>query len=117
MTKAFGERRRAALLRALAETANQTIAAARAKVSRSWVTLHRAEDPGFRAAIEAAVAEAKVALGSGRGERRLAWARDIEGRNRRSIINIKQFCRRPLYSPERTESRQRACRGAPCSRV
>ena len=52
MTKAFGERRRAAFLQALAETGNRTIAAARAKVSQSWVTLHRAEDPGFRAAMD-----------------------------------------------------------------
>lgn len=51
--------RREAFFRALAETGNQTLAAERAKVSRSWVTLHRAADPDFRARIEAARAEAK----------------------------------------------------------
>lgn len=50
--------RRAAFLRALGETGNHTIAATHAKVSRSWVTLHKATDPGFRAACDAAVAKA-----------------------------------------------------------
>ena len=54
--------RREAFLRALAETGNQTIAAERAKVSRSWVSLHRARDPAFRARVEAATAEAKARL-------------------------------------------------------
>ena len=31
----------------LAATGNQTLAAERAKVSRSWVTLHRSADPAF----------------------------------------------------------------------
>lgn len=50
--------RRAAFLTALGETGNHTIAAAHAKVSRSWVTLHKTNDPEFRAACEAAVAGA-----------------------------------------------------------
>lgn len=54
--------RRRAFFAALAETGNQTIAAERAKVSRSWVTLHRTSDPAFRAELEAAVAAAKAAL-------------------------------------------------------
>jgi hypothetical protein len=62
MSRKFSEARRAAFLRALAETGNQTLAAERAKVSRSWVQLQRSTDPAFRAAVEAAVAEAKVAL-------------------------------------------------------
>ena len=41
--------RRAAFLKALSATGNQTIAAERAKVSRSWVQLHRSTDPGFDA--------------------------------------------------------------------
>lgn len=65
MSKAFGAARRAAFLRALAETGNFTLAAARAKVSRSWVTLHRAEDPAFRAAGDAAVAAARERLIAG----------------------------------------------------
>jgi hypothetical protein len=62
MAKKFSAARRAAFLRALSETGNQTIAAERAKVSRSWVTLHRASDPEFRGRMEAAVAEAKRRL-------------------------------------------------------
>lgn len=74
MSRKFPEARRAAFFKALAETGNQTIAAERAKVSRSWVHLHRSTDPGFRARIEAAVAAAKArfeALGAnGKGTRR-----------------------------------------------
>ena len=48
---------------AVAETGNRTLAAERAKVSQSWVTLHRATDPAFRAELDAAVASAKASLG------------------------------------------------------
>ena len=51
--------RRAAFFKALRETGNQTLAAERAKVSRSWVCLHRKTDPGFDAEVRAAIAEAK----------------------------------------------------------
>lgn len=54
--------RRAAFLKALRETGNQTIAAERAKVSRSWVHLHRSTDAAFDAAVRAAIAEAKASL-------------------------------------------------------
>ena len=57
--------RREAFFRALAETGNRTIAAERAKVSQSWVTLHRAQDPEFRARMAAAVAGAKDRLRAG----------------------------------------------------
>jgi hypothetical protein len=60
MSRKTSAARREAFFRALAATGNQTIAAERAKVSRSWVTLHRAGDPAFRARMEAAVAEAKA---------------------------------------------------------
>jgi len=59
--------RRAAFLNAVAETGNQTLAAERAKVSRSWVQLHRSTDPAFDAEVRAAIAEAKESL---------AWAPD-----------------------------------------
>lgn len=49
-----------AFFRALSETGNQTIAAERAKVSRSWVVLHRRTDPAFRAELDAAIATAKA---------------------------------------------------------
>lgn len=52
--------RRAAFFKALAETGNQTISAERAKVSRSWVQLHRSTDPAFDDACKAAIAEAKA---------------------------------------------------------
>lgn len=54
--------RRAAFMAVVAETGNQTLACERAKVSRSWVTLHRSTDPAFRAELEAAVAVARVRL-------------------------------------------------------
>ena len=50
--------RRAAFFKALGETGNYTIAAEHARVSRSWVTLHKTNDPEFRAACAAAVAGA-----------------------------------------------------------
>lgn len=56
--------RRAAFLQAVRETGNQTLAAERAKVSRSWVQLHRSTDPQFRAEVAAAVAVAKAHLDS-----------------------------------------------------
>jgi hypothetical protein len=69
MTAKFGLARRRAFLAALAATGNQTLAAERAKVSRSWVTLHRASDPKFRRAMDEAAAEARAAL-SGHGSRK-----------------------------------------------
>jgi hypothetical protein len=54
--------RRAAFFRALFATGNQTLACERAKVSRSWVQLHRSTDPGFDEAVRDAIAEAKANL-------------------------------------------------------
>jgi hypothetical protein len=62
MTAKFGAARRNAFLAALRATGNQTIAAERAKVSRSWVSLHRASDPEFRRLSDEAIAAAKAAL-------------------------------------------------------
>lgn len=56
-----------AFFRALAETGNRTIAAERAKVSQSWVTLHRSTDPDFRARMEAAVRGARERLRAAAG--------------------------------------------------
>ena len=55
--------RRAAFLKFLAATGNQTLSAERAKVSRSWVCLQRSTDPGFDAACREALRVAKAALG------------------------------------------------------
>lgn len=67
MSAKMSAARRAAFLAALRETGNRTLAAERARVSQSWVTLHRANDPGFRREIEEAVAEAKARLRSAEG--------------------------------------------------
>lgn len=64
MSKKTSEKRKAAFFTALAETGNQTISAERARVSRSWVTLHRSNDPAFKAQMEAAIAAARVRLSS-----------------------------------------------------
>lgn len=62
MSRKTSPARKAAFLKALAETGNQTIAAERAKVSRSWVQLHRSTDPEFKADVAGAVAAAKERL-------------------------------------------------------
>lgn len=69
MSAKMSAARRAAFVKALAETGNITVAAERAKVSRSWVQLHRSTDHAFDSACRAAVAEARERL-SGHGERR-----------------------------------------------
>ena len=51
-----------AFFAALTATGNQTLAAERAKVSRAWVSLHRASDPVFRARMEEAIAAARIRL-------------------------------------------------------
>lgn len=63
MTAKHGAARRRAFLCALAATGNQTLAAERAKVSRSWVQFHRSADAAFRRAMDDAVAEARARLG------------------------------------------------------
>ncbi len=62
MSAKISPARRAAFLKAVRETGNQTIAAERAKVSRAWVQLHRSTDPQFKADVAAAVAEARACL-------------------------------------------------------
>ncbi len=71
--------RRAAFFRALFETGNQSLACERAKVSSSWVQLHRKTEPGFDEAVRDAVAEARAnllaerAAGSTKPARKWAW--------------------------------------------
>ena len=64
MTAKFGDARRKAFLAALRETGNQTLAAERAKVSRSWVSLHRSGDAEFRRLSDEALREARDRLGA-----------------------------------------------------
>lgn len=90
MSRKTSPARRAAFLAALRASGNQTLAAERARVSRSWVTLHRASDAAFDGAVREAVAEAKRKLktdphpaspASGRGEKSASPA---SGRGERS---------------------------------
>lgn len=67
MAAKMSEARRRAFFAALAATGNRTLAAERAKVSRSWVRLHRSTDPAFRAEMEAAVAVAARRLDGASG--------------------------------------------------
>lgn len=69
MSAKYGAMKRRAFLAALVATGNQTLAAEQAKVSRSWVQLHRSTDPEFRRAVDEAVAAARVRL-SQHGERK-----------------------------------------------
>jgi hypothetical protein len=62
MLKKMSQRRRAAFLRALEATGNQTLAAERACVSRSWVCKERSLNAGFDAACRAAIGAAKERL-------------------------------------------------------
>ena len=62
MSRKFSAARKQAFLTALTETGNQTIAAERAKVSRSWVQLHRSTDPEFDGQVRSAIEVAKSAL-------------------------------------------------------
>ena len=64
MVAKIGAARREAFLAALRATGNQTLAAERAKVSRSWVQLHRSGDATFRQAMDEAVAAARIRLGA-----------------------------------------------------
>lgn len=68
MSAKMSERRRAAFLKALEETGNIGLSAERAKVSRSWVRLHRTEHPEFDAGCRAAVAAAKACFDALRAE-------------------------------------------------
>lgn len=63
MSAKITHRRRRAFVHALAASGNLTLSAERAKVSRSWVRLHRTSDPGFEAACVAAIASARATLG------------------------------------------------------
>lgn len=69
MSAKFTAARRNAFLAALAQSGNQTLAAERAKVSRSWVHLHRSSDPAFRAAMDEAIAAAKARLDAAEARR------------------------------------------------
>ena len=71
--------RRAAFLAALGETGNQTLAAERARVSSSWVQLHRKGDPEFRRESDAAIAEARARLARAPAMRPPAGWGSLEG--------------------------------------
>ncbi len=62
MTQKFSAARKRAFLTYLSQTGNQTLSAERAKVSRSWVCLHRSTDPEFDAACREAIERARERL-------------------------------------------------------
>jgi hypothetical protein len=62
MSAKMSAARRAAFLKALSETGNITVSAERAKVSRSWVRLHRSGDAGFDSACRASLDSARSKL-------------------------------------------------------
>lgn len=74
MSAKMSAARRAAFLKALSESGNITVSAERAKVSRSWVQLHRSTDPEFDSACRASLDFARTKL--------LDCARDERGSNR-----------------------------------
>jgi hypothetical protein len=65
----MSERRRAAFLRALEESGNQTLAAEKAAVSRSWVCKERGLNPEFDAKVLAAIAAADGRLKASKDNR------------------------------------------------
>ncbi len=67
MTAKISPARRLAFLQALEASGNLSLSAERAKVSRSWVRLHRGRDPAFDAECRAALAAAKARLGEASG--------------------------------------------------
>ncbi len=69
MTVRMSERRRDAFLAALEESGNQTLAAEKACVSRSWVCKERGLNPEFDAEVRAAIAAADGRLKGGDGNR------------------------------------------------
>jgi hypothetical protein len=68
VTAKMTEKRRAAFLRALAASGNQTLAAERACVSRSWVCKARSLSPEFDAEVRALIAAADERLRGGAGQ-------------------------------------------------
>lgn len=63
MSAKIGAARRSVFLKALAATGNVTVSAERARVSRSWVLLHRNADPDFDNGCRAALRHAQDRLG------------------------------------------------------
>jgi hypothetical protein len=69
MTARMSGRKRGAFLRAFARSGNVTLAAERAGVSRSWVSMARRADRAFDAACRSAKAASAERLGRGAGNR------------------------------------------------
>jgi len=69
MSAKISASRKAVFLKALAQSGNVSLSAERARVSRSWVLLHRKSDPAFDAACTAALVEAKARLATGSASR------------------------------------------------
>lgn len=92
MSDKMSEARRAAFLAALAQSGNQTLAAERAKVSRSWVVQLRRTDATFRRDTDAAIAAARARLAAAASVQPPSRWRDqqgeeliVKGGNRRRV--------------------------------
>lgn len=72
MSKKISAARRAAFLKALAETGSLTLSAGRARVNKDWSLWHRKRDPAFAAACREAIAAAEASLDFARYERGMA---------------------------------------------
>ena len=90
--------REVAYLRALAETGNATLAAARARVSKSWPYKRREVDPQFDALFRemAALARSRLRVRVNR-ERKGGWTVEKEAR---FLERLQQTCGVPLAAAE-----------------
>jgi hypothetical protein len=70
MSAKMSAARREAFFAALEATGNQTLAAERAEVSRSWVQLHRSTDPAFDAEVRVRIEVARARIA------RAEWVRE-----------------------------------------
>jgi hypothetical protein len=119
MYRKMGERRRAAFLRALAESGNQTLAAEKACVSRSWVCKERGLNPEFDTEVRALVAAADARLRGGAGQTPpRGWGHldgvelVVRGTNGRLVQIARAF---PGQWTARTEKRFLEVLGATCN--
>lgn len=72
MSAQISAARRAAFLKALAETGSLTLSARRARVGKDWSLWHRKRDPVFAAVCREAIAAAKVSIDATRDARGMA---------------------------------------------
>ena len=96
--KIISTEREVAYLRALAETGNATLAAARARVSKSWAYKRREADPRFDALFREmkAIAKSRLRVRMNR-ERKGGWTAEKEAR---FVERLGETCSVPLAAAE-----------------